>query len=130
MTTERVPGGDFLVLFADDDEAMRAIVRDALEGFGLRVALACDGRQALELLAACEPDVIITDLHMPFGGLDLVAGLHRRAPSIPIIVVSSLVNASVSLESRARGATELLMKPVRMAVLALAVRRLAAGASV
>jgi len=53
------------VLVVDDEECMREIVRQALEGVGYLVEEASDGASALAMIGQCPYDVIITDLRLP-----------------------------------------------------------------
>jgi CheY-like chemotaxis protein len=54
-----------LVLVADDDPALRSLFQRALERSGLRVVLATNGREALELLETHDIRVCLFDLNMP-----------------------------------------------------------------
>jgi CheY-like chemotaxis protein len=67
------------VLVVDDDDALRAIVRRALENDGWSVADAADGRAALDALEDERPDVILLDLMMPkMTGFEFLAELRGR----------------------------------------------------
>jgi two-component system chemotaxis response regulator CheY len=82
------------ILLVEDDASIRVPLAEILEIYGYAVALAENGRAAIELLrAGPPPDVILTDLTMPvMGGLELIEALGR-APEwagIPVIVVSAV----------------------------------------
>ncbi|MCH7896734.1 MAG: response regulator [candidate division NC10 bacterium] len=67
------------ILIADDESSIRFVLREALEGAGNEVEEARDGEEAYQ--AACEhqPDLIITDLQMPYmSGLELARRLDRE----------------------------------------------------
>ena len=110
------------VLFADDDEAMRSVVHDVLASEGFRVVLAEDGDQALESLAGRLPDVIVTDLRMPTGGLDFIARLRRAAPGVPIILITAFGDAATQSSARSLGVAAYISKPMRMAELEATIR--------
>ena len=76
------------VLLVDDDPAWRKLYRMALESqFDLFEAT--DGYQALSVLGAVRPDVIVLDLRMPrMDGMDFIARINRRSPRPKIIVCS------------------------------------------
>ncbi len=81
--------GDALVV--DDDPDLTRLLAEALESHGILSRTACDGRQALELLAECAPAIIILDLKMPV--MDGFAFLEHisRDPSwrrIPVVILS------------------------------------------
>jgi CheY-like chemotaxis protein len=104
---------------------MRGLVRESLEDCGMSVELATDGRQAQDLAVATSPDVIVTDLRMPDGGVDYVARLREAAPGIPVIVVTAFGDASVRSRAAELGVVSMFAKPVRMRELAQAVRQAA-----
>lgn len=79
------------ILVVDDDEGLRALCRGMLVrrmGYSL-VWEACDGEQALEIVEARQPDLVITDLSMPrMNGLELIQRLRRLSHPPAIVVVS------------------------------------------
>lgn len=103
------------VLTIDDSDVMRQMVRFTLESTGQHRCLeAEDGLQALELLQQETPDLIITDLNMPYvNGIELVRRL-RVLPQFkytPIILLTTETNESLQREGREAGATGWLSKP-------------------
>jgi DNA-binding NarL/FixJ family response regulator len=79
------------VLLADDHAVLRAGLRLLLEGQpGLRVVgEAGDGREALQLAEALQPDLILLDLTMPdLGGLAALPLLRRAAPAARILILT------------------------------------------
>jgi CheY-like chemotaxis protein len=84
------------VLVVDDDAAICEMFAKFLERDGYAVAVAHDGRGALEQLRGNPVDLLILDINMPeMGGATLVQLLRRdpewaRFASLPIIVVSAL----------------------------------------
>ncbi|MEO8052130.1 MAG: response regulator [Acidobacteriota bacterium] len=53
------------VLIADDDQASRELLRDALEASGFRLLEASDGREALNKIRTESPDLVLLDIEMP-----------------------------------------------------------------
>jgi DNA-binding response OmpR family regulator len=76
------------ILLVDDDPAWRNLYRMALESqFDLFEAT--DGYQALSVLGAVKPNVIILDVRMPrMDGMDFLQRLSRRSPRPKVIVCS------------------------------------------
>jgi len=76
------------ILLVDDDPAWRNLYRMALESkFDLFEAT--DGYQALSVLGAVRPDVIVLDLKMPrMDGMDFLQRLSRRSPRPKVVVCS------------------------------------------
>ena len=76
------------ILLVDDDPAWRNLYRMALESqFDLFEAT--DGYQAMSVLGAVRPDVIVLDLRMPrMDGMDFIRRLSRRSPRPKVIICS------------------------------------------
>ena len=100
------------VLVADDDQAIRFVLEQALTRAGFRVRCFADGRELLEEVARGGGDMVITDIMMPnVSGLDLLKTLKSQYPNIPVVVItaqSTLLNAVNAFE---RGAFDYLSKP-------------------
>jgi two-component system, chemotaxis family, chemotaxis protein CheY len=88
------------VLVVDDDEAIRALLREALEDEGYAVQEAADGAQALGMLGRARPDAVLLDLMMPvldgWGFLRAAADLPRAG--LPIVVMSAASNLSAAAQ--------------------------------
>lgn len=77
------------ILIVDDDEQLRAMLRQMLERAGYAVDEAVDGIQAADAYAQHTPALIITDLLMPEkDGLETIVELRKSEPAIPIIAIS------------------------------------------
>jgi DNA-binding response OmpR family regulator len=78
------------ILLVDDDPAWRNLYRMALESqFDLFEAT--DGYQALSVLGAVRPDVIVLDIRMPrMDGMDFIQRLSRRSPRPKVIMCSGM----------------------------------------
>lgn len=80
------------VLLADDEPHITHVVACKLRGAGLRVIVADDGEQALEMAIEHRPDIIVTDLQMPYlSGIELAQQLavHERTSTIPLIMLTA-----------------------------------------
>jgi CheY-like chemotaxis protein len=107
------------VLIVEDDDAMRAMLRDALEREGYEVIERPDG-DSLAILLEGEPcDAVVLDKEMPGGpnGLDLLAFLRTRFPALPVILVTAFGGPDIAREARLRGAHTYLEKPFRVAAI-------------
>ncbi|MBU5613626.1 chemotaxis-specific protein-glutamate methyltransferase CheB [Geomonas azotofigens] len=104
------------VLLADDSLLARQVLKDMLqESHDIRVVgEACDGRQAVELVQALKPDLVIMDLLMPvLDGLDAIEEIMALHPT-PVLVLSAAVEASEvdrAFVAIKRGALDVMEKP-------------------
>jgi DNA-binding response OmpR family regulator len=73
---------DFTVLLADDEAHVTHVMARAVRSAGLNVLTAEDGEEAYELAAEHRPDLIVTDLQMPYSS-------HNDLASIPLILLSA-----------------------------------------
>jgi CheY-like chemotaxis protein len=116
-----------VLLIVEDDQDMRSLLCDELWDLGWRIVEAGDGDEALERISECEPHLIVSDLRMPAGGLDYVARLRTLAPTVPIILMTAFGDARTREEAYRYGVAAFLDKPVRMADLKQAIKRLIPG---
>jgi CheY-like chemotaxis protein len=113
-------------LVVEDDEAMRELLRRALERSGFAVATAATGREALKLFSERQVDLAITDLMMPeMDGLTLIRELMRVQPSARIVVITGAETGHDA--ARALGAKVVVRKPVTPSDLARIVQSVLAG---
>jgi CheY-like chemotaxis protein len=80
------------VLVVDDDPAVRALLRKTLEGVGMNVAEADNGRAGLERLGEAPPGLILLDLMMPeMDGFEFLVELRKAEAwrMIPVIVITA-----------------------------------------
>jgi two-component system, cell cycle sensor histidine kinase and response regulator CckA len=84
-------GGTETVLVAEDEEALRRLARDILEGLGYKVLLASDGEDALEVYEANREriDLLLMDVVMPrLGGAEAAERIRAAGGRAPVIFVT------------------------------------------
>jgi two-component system KDP operon response regulator KdpE len=112
------------VLVADDEPAIRKVVRDAFEREGHEVVAAIDGREALDLFEQDGVELVVTDLAMPrLGGLELVQEIRRRSAA-PILVLTVRGEEREKVRLLDAGADDYLTKPFGVAELLARARAL------
>jgi PAS domain S-box-containing protein len=87
--------GEGLVLVVDDEVAIRSMLQHSLEELGYTVLTAEHGAQGLELFDRAGEDIILVllDLVMPvLDGAETAAGIRRRNPDVPILVMSGIAD--------------------------------------
>ncbi|MEE4349484.1 MAG: nitrogen regulation protein NR(I) [Pacificimonas sp.] len=110
------------IIVADDDAAIRTVVRQSLirDGHAVRTTDSLAG--LTRLLDGGVGDVVITDVGLPDGdGLDFLPDLQARRPGLPVIVVSAQNTLATAVRATERGAFEYLPKPFDLVELGRAV---------
>ena len=98
------------ILFADDSKNIREFCRVLLEDEGYRVALACDGLDAVRVFLEETPDLAILDVSMPrASGLDALERMRALAPQLPVILFTTYKD-SYLMDRRASLATAWVRK--------------------
>jgi two-component system response regulator YesN len=106
----------YRVIFVEDEIVTREGIRDNVDwaGNGFEFAgEASDGEMALQLLRTVKPDVLITDIKMPFmDGLQLCKIVRERMPGVQIVILSGHDEFEYAQKAIALGVKEYLLKPV------------------
>lgn len=110
----------------DDDEFMVKLLRFVVKKEGYLLTTASDGLEAIKNLPQTQPDLIITDVMLPFrSGLEIINHVRENYKNIPIIVLSSLgEEAHTVTEAFKLGADDFVSKPFNPNELMLRVKRL------
>ena len=104
------------ILIVDDDADQRDFLAVLLNLEGFEVALAQDGRQAIEQVQRDCPDLIISDIEMPhIDGITMVKVLRDlpECHDIPILTLSAYGSGNLKMAMRA-GANQAMRKPVEI----------------
>ncbi|MCK6446282.1 MAG: sigma-54 dependent transcriptional regulator [Planctomycetes bacterium] len=102
------------ILLADDEPTIAVTLQDALVAAGHEVWVAGDTDTALGLLAAKEPDVVLTDVRMPGkGGLEVLTRSRELVPDRPVIVMTAFGTIDQAVEAMRMGAHNYVQKPFR-----------------
>lgn len=113
-----------VLLVVEDDHAMRSLLCDELWDMGYRLIEAGDGDEALQRLGETKPNLILTDLRMPAGGLDYLMRLRTVVPNCPIILMTAFGDPKVKDKALESGVAAYFDKPVRLAELKTAIHRI------
>ena len=117
VETERVvTPKDIKVLLVDDEDQLRRVMRDLLEGEGYGIAEARDGPQALDQVDQYNPDIIVLDLNLPtLDGYSVLTELRSRPSTkdIPVIVLTAKGEEDNEVRVFELGADDFLTKPFR-----------------
>jgi CheY-like chemotaxis protein len=122
------------VLLVDDDHTSCDVMSEALRGYGASVHAAMSVAEAVDCLAAFQPDLVLSDVAMPVqDGFALLRELRSReillGRRVPIAAVTARARPEDREQALAAGFDEYLTKPVEPAALAGAVSALATMAN-
>ena len=99
------------ILVVDDEPQITRVLRTSLSSRGYEVRSANDGESGLDLFAAWQPDLVITDLSMPnMTGIELCRALRAKS-QVPIIVLSVKGEERTKIEALDSGADDYVTKP-------------------
>lgn len=102
------------ILYVEDNEFNRKIVRQLLSQTGYRLREAEDGERGLAAALEEPPDLVLMDVQLPkLSGLEATRRLRAdpRTAAIPIIVITSYALSGDAEKARDAGATAYLAKP-------------------
>jgi len=116
------------ILIVDDDEMMRAFIRELLLINDFKITEAANGKLGLKEFRENTPDLVITDIIMPeMEGISFIRELRSHNEEIPIIAMTGNVHGRMEeyLDiSSQLGADEILRKPIKSQEFLDAIERL------
>ncbi|GMQ28417.1 response regulator transcription factor [Algoriphagus confluentis] len=114
------------ILIIEDDLLISSLVQFRLKKDGYDTHLVKDGNEGIDAIDSVNPDLIITDVMMPFrSGIELIHHAKKFSPKTPIIVLSSLGDEeNVVLEAFNLGVSDFISKPFNPNELAIRVKRI------
>jgi len=118
------------VLVCDNEEALRRLVRAALDGSAYDLAEARDGDESVELARRLEPDLLVLDIMMPGrSGVEVLGELRRdpRFRETPVVMLTARTQAADREAASRAGADYFLAKPFSPKQLASVVEGLLDG---
>jgi DNA-binding response OmpR family regulator len=105
------------ILLVDDEDDLRAFLKDALTQDGYLVDEAPDATTALALMARKHYPVVLTDLNMPGGptGFDLIAAVKAKDPGTLCVVITGYASMETAIQAVKFGAYDFVQKPFKLA---------------
>ena len=106
-------------LLAEDDDAVRDMLRAALERDGFEVVPVANVREALSRIATENFDLLLSDLHMPHAGdgFTVVSAMRHTHPNAVTLVLSGYPAIDEALSAIRLQADEVLIKPIEISSL-------------
>jgi len=122
-------GGLETILVAEDEEAVRELVRTVLVRLGYRVIVAPDGLEAVDLAARQSIDLLLSDVIMPgLSGPETAVRVKQLQPDVRVLFMSGYTAGAIDRHSLLEQDAALLQKPFTPGVLATMVREALSGA--
>jgi DNA-binding NarL/FixJ family response regulator len=119
------------ILCIEDDRETAALIAEELIDRGYAVTLAHDGREGLAAILKTMPDLVLSDISMPFmSGFELLERLVALAPrfaSMPFVFLTALTDRDNELKGRQLGADDYVTKPIDFDLLATIIAARLAG---
>jgi len=102
------------ILVVDDEAHILQVLSLKLSNCGYEVFTAIDGEDALNVASQVDPDLIITDLQMPYmNGLELAVTLlgNKKMSHIPVVVLTARGHTLTSCDTKIANVKKVLSKP-------------------
>ena len=114
------------IVLAEDNSIFLLLLKFRLEKEGYKILSAVNGKEAIELIEEHSPELILTDIMMPFiSGLEVISHVRNKLNmQTPIIVFSSAGQEEIVLKALDLGATDFMSKPLSPNELVIRVKRL------
>ncbi|MEO2031586.1 MAG: response regulator, partial [Planctomycetaceae bacterium] len=115
---------DFTVFLVEDDEAIRASLKEALEDEKLVVEDYMTAMEFYRDFREVVPGVLVLDIRLPgMSGIDLQKKLVAEEFPLPIVMISGHADVPMAVKAMRSGASDFLCKPVKLDQLLSAVGR-------
>lgn len=113
------------ILVAEDEPMLLKTIELKLKKEGYEVITTTDGREAITGIKQYDPDMVITDIMMPYAsGLEIVSLIKQSGKKIPVIMLSAMEQEKVVMEAFELGADDYITKPFSLNELVIRVKRL------
>ena len=111
------------ILLVEDEESLAVGLEYNLTEEGYAVTLAADGKQALDLFASQDYELVILDIMLPyFDGFEVAAKMRDTSPQIPILMLTARSDIKDRLTGLEIGADDYMTKPFHLEELLLRVK--------
>ena len=119
------------ILVVEDDQEMRALLRDELSDEGYEVIQAKDGAEGIMRIRDAAVHLVITDMKMASGGgMELLAAAKQFDSSLPVIMITAFGDWPTLVEAYDQGVYDFISKPFKMQELKQVVKRALRGVKI
>jgi DNA-binding response OmpR family regulator len=115
------------LLYVDDEEALRILVKSQLTMEGYSVETAEDGDVALEMLQQSRYDLVLLDIRMPRkNGIEVLKEIKKLNIQTRVIMLTAVTDLTSAIEAVKLGANDYLTKPYNILALGSCIKRVLA----
>jgi excisionase family DNA binding protein len=101
------------ILVVDDEEMVRGVLSEALEGRGRRVLTAASGPEALSVVGSTHVNLVFLDLAMPgMDGVETFRGIRSARTDLPVVIITAYPDSDLMARAMEIGPFTILQKPV------------------
>ncbi len=112
------------ILIVDDEQSYRQLLTLVFESDGHSIRTASNGREAVELVAAESPDVIVSDVRMPdMDGIEMLRAVRETHPDLGVVFMTAHASVESAREAFKLGADDFVTKPFDVEELKLIVKK-------
>ncbi len=112
------------ILVVDDEPDMRSALSHSIQRCGFEVESAASGSEAVVKFKKNAYSLVVTDVKMPeMSGVELLEKIRKRAPQIPVIMITAYGTINNAVEAMQEGASDYLLKPFSFETLEAAVKK-------
>ena len=123
--------GKYRIMLVDDEEEVRSAILKKLDWESLGYSEVCDaenGEDALEKMEHFAPDVLLTDIRMPYmDGLELCERVRKTYPNIKLLIFSGFDEFEYAKQAIRLNVSEYILKPVNLQELSAILKKAAEG---
>ena len=123
--------GKYRIMLVDDEEEVRSAILKKLDWENLGYSEVCDaenGEDALEKMEHFAPDVLLTDIRMPYmDGLELCERVRKTYPNIKLLIFSGFDEFEYAKQAIRLNVSEYILKPVNLQELSAILKKAAEG---
>ena len=112
------------ILVVDDDADIRAVLKDRLDSLNYQVFEASCGREALDLLASQDVQMVLLDVVMPdMDGLAVLSEIRKRGLDVTVLMITAFATIERAVQAMKHGAYDFIPKPFEPDHIALIVAK-------
>jgi len=112
------------ILYAEDDDTSRLIIKEQLESEGYTVETAADGEEAIAFLQKGQYDLVLLDIKMPGKtGLEVLKALRDQGSTSRVIMLTAVNELSIAIQAVKLGANDYVTKPFQLDQLFTSIQR-------